>query len=185
MNLATIDWLLPLLWVLNGLLAALYLLAENILALLLIPPLAWLLATSPAEQRPWVLAAAGLALLSAALAPQPAPALALLMAVAGVLGVLLERFNPAALRWRAMGGIALYALMGLGLAGYQLLAPSLGSNDPLLAQGQRYLGVIAGIAMYLFPVGFLAILAQAVWVHPPLAQSPERLIHAVRSRGKS
>ena len=185
MNLTNIEWLLPLLWALNGLLAALYLLAENILALLLIPPLAWLLATSPAEQRPWVLAAAGLALLSAALAPQPAPALALLMAVAGVLGVLLERFNPAALRWRAVGGIALYALMGLGFSAYQFLLPSMGADNALLAQGQRYLNVLISIAMYFYPLGFLALLAQAIWVHPPLAQNPEAMIHTVRSRGKS
>ena len=106
------------------------------------------------------------------------------MALAGLIGVLLERFNAAALRWRAVGGIALYALMGLGFAAYQQLAPSLGADDPLLSQGQRYLGILASIAMYFYPLGFLALLAQAIWVHPPLAQSPEGLIHTIRSRGK-
>jgi len=184
MNLTPHELLLPFLWLLNGLLTVVFLLAENFLALLLIPPLAWLLATAPGEQRPWSVAAAILALLCEALAPQPVPTLILLMAIAAVVGVLLERFNPAALRWRAVGGIALYALMGLGFAGYQLWTPSLGASDPLLAQGQRYLGVLASIAMYFYPLGFLALLAQSIWVHPPLLQSPGGMIHTVRSRGQ-
>ena len=185
MNLTPHDVLLPLLWLANGLLAALFLLAQNALALLLLLPLGWLLLQAPPEQRPWTLAAAGMALSAAALSPQPVPALLLLMAFAGAGGVLLERFNPAALRWRAVGGIALYALMGVGFSAYQLLLPSMGSDNALLAQGQRYLNVLISIAMYFYPLGFLALLAQAVWVHPPLAQSPEGMIHTVRSRGKS
>ena len=184
MNLTPHDLWLPFLWVANGLLALLYLLAGRFLALLLLPALGWLAASAPGEQRPWTAVAAGLALLASTLAPQPVPALLLLMAFAGVVSVLLERFNSPALRWRSAGGIALYGLMGLGFAAYQQLAPTLGANDPLLSQGQRYLGVLASIAMYFYPLGFLALLAQAIWVHPPLSHSPEGLIHTIRSRGK-
>ena len=185
MSLTPHDLLLPLLWLVNGLLAALFLLAQDALALLLLLPLGWLLSGSPVEQRPWTTSAAGLALAAAALAPQPVPALLLLMALAGAGAARLERFNPAALRWRAAGGIALYALMGLGFSVYQLLLPQMGADNALLAQGQRYLNVLISIAMYFYPLGFLALLAQAVWVHPPLAQNPEGMIHSVRSRGKS
>jgi hypothetical protein len=152
--------------------------------LLLLPSLGWLVASAPGEQRLWTLVAAGLALLASTLAPQPAPALLLLMALAGMTGILLERFNTAALRWRAVGGIALYSLMGLGFATYQQLAATLNPTDPMLFQGQHYLGVLASIAMYFYPLGFLALLAQAIWVHPPLSNSPEGLIHTIRSRGK-
>lgn len=184
MNLTPQETLLPLLWLANGLLAVLFTLAENALALLLLPPLAWLLSSSPSEQKAWVAAAAALALACAALSPQPVPALLLMMVLAGVAGVLLERFNTAALRWRAVGGIALYALMGLGFAGYQYLLPSLGAGDPLLSQGQKYLGTLASIAMYFYPLGFLALLAQSIWVHPPLAHNPETMIHTIRARGR-
>ena len=178
------DLLLPFLWLANGLLAAVFLLAENALVLLLLPPLAWLLVSSPPEHRPWTAAACGLALLSAVLAPQPLPALALLMAFSGVAAIWLERFNPAVLRWRVTGGIALYALMTLGFSAFQSFAPALGVDDPMLSQGQHYLGVLASIAMYFYPLGFLALLAQSIWIHPPLAQSPQSLIHSVRARGK-
>ena len=178
------NYLLPFLWLANGFLACAYLLAENALALLLLAPLGWLTATAPGEQRPWTAAAAGLALLACVVAPQPVPLLLLVMAFSALIAILLERFNPAALRWRATGGMALYGLMGLGLSGYQALAPTLNA-DPMLSQGQAYLGVLVSVAMYLYPLGFLALLAQSIWVHPPLGSSPEGMIHSIRSRGKS
>ena len=184
MNLTPHDLLLPFLWLLNGLLALLYLLAGRFLALLLIPCLAWLGATGPKEHRPWVASAAVLAIASAALSPQPVPLLTLVMAAAGIIAVLLERFNPIALRWRAAGGLALYALMGLGFTAYQTLAPAWNTSSPLLAQGQNYLSVLVSLAMWAYPLGYLALLAQAIWVHPPLAQSPEAMIHTLRARGK-
>ena len=178
------DLLMPLLWLLNGLLAVSYLLFGRILALLLVPPLAWLGATGPREHRPWVAAATGLAIASAALAPQPAPLLTLVMAWAGMIAILLERFNPISLRWRAAGGLALYALMGLGFSAYQFLAPTWQIDSPLLTQGQTYLAVLISLAMWAYPLGYLALLAQSIWVHPPLSQNPETMIHTLRARGK-
>jgi hypothetical protein len=46
------------------------------------------------------------------------------------------------------------------------------------------LNAIIGIAMYVIPLGFLAMLAQSIWAHPPGPGSPEQLITKVRRRGK-
>jgi hypothetical protein len=184
MSITPHDLLLPFLWLLNGLLALSYLLFGRILALLLIPFLAWLGASGPREHRPWVAAAAGLSIASATLSPQPVPVLTLVMACAGVIAVLLERFNPLILRWRAAGGLALYALMGLGFTAYQALTPIWQVDSPLLNQGQTYLSVLVSLAMWAYPLGYLALLAQSIWVHPPLSQNPETLIHTLRARGK-
>ncbi len=170
-------------YLLNGFLALLWLLADHILPALLVVPLAWLGYSVPDEQRPWALASGGLALLAAAVAPAPVPLLMLVMAVAGVLAAQLEQFNAAAARWNTVRGLALYGLAGLGFTVYQDLAAS-STGSPLLLQGQVYLSAIAAFAMYLIPLGFLALLAQTLWAHPPVPGKPAELIHTIRSRGK-
>jgi len=79
--------------------------------------------------------------------------------------------------------LGLYALVGLGYAGYrQLLLPAM--NDPALAQGQAYISAIASIALYLLPLGYLALLAQGLLVHPPVDGRADEIIFRYRSRGK-
>ena len=48
--------LIWLIWFINGLLAVLYTLLDNVLIFLLFPPLIWLAVTAITEQRPWVAA---------------------------------------------------------------------------------------------------------------------------------
>jgi len=178
--------LLPFIWLLNGLLALVYSLAGHWLSILLIPPLAWLAFQGPHEHRPWVIGAGGLGLLASILAPMPVPALLFLMALAGGIAVLLERFNPAALHWRITSGLALYGLAGLGFAGFQFYLARWASSSLLLAQGQNYFSILAGIAMYGIPIGYLALLAQALLVHPPIpgGGKPEQLINNLRARNE-
>ena len=179
----THPFLLPFLWVINGFLALVYLLAEHFLVVLLVFPLAYLTFTAPKEQRPWSGGASLLSLLASALAPQPVPLLLLLMALAGMIALRLEHINPLSTRWNVTRGLALYALAGLGFAAYQVFRPALGSSDPLLSTGQSYLSILISIAMYLFPVGYLGLLVQALFAHPPSA-APEQLIRAIRTRGR-
>ncbi len=56
-------------------------------------------------------------------------------------------------------------------------------SDPMMAQGAGYLNAIIGIAMYVIPLGFLAMVAQSVWAHPPTIGNPTDLITKVRTRG--
>ena len=170
-------------YLLNGFLALVWLLVDHILLVLLVAPLAWLSYTSPDEQRPWSLASSLLAILAGAVAPAPVPLLLLVMAIAGLLATRLDQFNTVAARWNTLRGLALYSLAGLGFTLYQDLSRvSVGS--PLLAQGQVYLSTIAAFAMYLIPLGYLALLAQTLWAHPPVPGKPADLIHTIRSRGK-
>jgi hypothetical protein len=170
-------------YLLNGFLALLWLLADHILLALLIPPLVWLSYTSPNEQRPWSLVSGVLAILASAVAPTPVPLLMLVMITAGLLATRLEQFNIATARWNTVRGLALYSLVGLGFTVYQDLTQA-STGSPLLAQGQVYLSTIAGFAMYLIPLGYLALLAQTLWAHPPVPGKPTDVIQTIRSRGK-
>ena len=175
--------LLPFIWLLNGILALTYLTVEHIAVVLLATPLYWLIATTEKAQRSWMMAASAMAL-AGAMFGSPAVAIwLLLMAAASVLTIRLEKFNPDTLRWRVAGGIAAYALIGLGAAVYKLLAPSM-MSDSFFAQGQVYLSTIVGVATIIAPVGFLGMLIQAVWAHPPLEQSPEEMFTQIRTRGR-
>ena len=170
-------------YLLNGFLALLWLLVDHILLVLLIAPLVWLSCTSPNEQRPWSLASSGLAILASAVTPAPVPLLMLVMATSGLLATRLDQFNATASRWNTVRSLALYSLVGLGFTVYQDLA-QVSTGSPLLAQGQVYLSTLAAFAMYLIPLGYLAILVQTLWAHPPVPGKPTDLIHTIRSRGK-
>jgi hypothetical protein len=170
-------------YLLNGILALLWLLLDHILLVLLVAPLAWSCYSAPSEQRPWTLASSGLAILASAVTPPPVPLLMLVMALAGGLATYLERFNAAAVRWNTVRGLALYSLAGLGFTTFQDLMARTESSS-LLQQGQAYLSAMAAFAMYLIPLGFLALLAQTLLAHPPISASPSELIHTIRSRGK-
>jgi len=175
--------LLPFLWLLNGILTLAYLTVEHLTVVLLAGPLYWLTATTEKAQRPWMMGAGGLAL-TAAMFGSPAVGIWLLgMAGSSVLAIRLEKFNPAALRWRVAGGLAGYALIGLGAAAYKLLVPLM-MSDSFFAQGQVYLSTIVGVATIIAPVGFLGMLVQAVWAHPPLEGSPEEMYSQIRTRGR-
>ncbi len=175
------DYLLPALWVLNGLLAVLYFLAEHWAPLLTLPPLLWLVATERVERRTRIAAAGALAWLAGAVAPSPVPYAALLMAWAAVAAVRFEKHDPLALRWSAARALGLYGLMGLGFLAWR--AAPLQAADPATAQGLLYVNAIIGIAMYAYPLGFLALVAQSAWVHPPMGR-PDETIATIRTRGR-
>jgi hypothetical protein len=170
-------------YLLDGMLALLWLFWDQILLALLIAPVTWLGYTSPNEQLSWSLASGGMAVLASAVAPIPVPLLVLVMAIAGSLATRMDQFNTTAARWNTMRALALYSLVGLGFTVYQNLANSSAISSEL-AQGQVYLSTIANFAMYLIPLGYLALLAQTLWAHQPIPGKPTDLIHTISSRGK-
>jgi hypothetical protein len=187
----TDPWWLPALWILNGFLLVLFMLGTQWMAVLSLPGLVRLVwpardATRPDPQRPWGLAAALLTLTALLLAPRPVPLMLLLMVGSGTLALRLEAFAPQDLRWRVTQGLALYALMALGFwlfEQYLALAVTPDPASALLMQGQSYLLVIASLALWGYPLGFLALLAQSLFAQPPVG-SPEGLLTTIRTRGK-
>lgn len=177
------GWLLPFLWVANGVLALLWLVVENLWVLLLVPVLARAVVEAPDTQRPWALGTAGLALLAGVLSPSPVAPLLLVMAAAGLAAKRMERISPQNTHWTLVRGLALYSLIGLGYTAYRAwFVPAM--SDPSLLQGQVYLSAIASIALYVFPLGYLALLAQGLFAHPPVSEQADELVFRYRSRGK-
>jgi len=188
--------LIWLVWTLNGLLAIIYTLADNLAVLLILPPLIWLAITARKEHLPWVAATGGLCLLAGFLVPAPVPVILALMAWAGAIGVRLDMFNPTALRWRVNGGLALYALAALGFAAYAAYTSRLDPNawsgvvvggeaDQVIAQGRSFLNTIAVWGLWIIlPLGYLGLILQGIFVHPPTPGTPADMIHTVRARGR-
>ncbi len=175
--------LLPFIWVLNGFLLLLYLAAENIITLALLPGMFILWRDAPAAQRPWMGSAAVLSLAASLFSPVVVGLWLILMAYGSILAVRLEKFNPEALSWRVISGIAAYALIGLGFDLYQALSPALVDPYGTFAQGKGYLDVIISLAVFLGPLGFIGLLVQALFAHPPMTGTPEEIIYTVRTRG--
>jgi len=192
-------------WELNGLLALLYVAREHVALLVTAGACGWLLWGLPegrresgASQRPWLLGVGILASLAAAFAPAPVPILLAAMAAAGALAVRADRFNPDALRWRIVGGLALYAAAALAYLGYGSYLAGLdaaawaeaiggqGEAQAALAQGRAFVSTLATWGLWLIlPLGYFSLLAQGVLVHPPLSARPQETITAVRTRGQN
>ncbi len=169
-------------WMLNGILFLLYLAVEHGWTLAFALPAWELHRTAEDEQAPWVLGSVTLAAVASLFTYPLVGAWLFVMALGAVVTLRLERFNPLSLRWRIVSGIALYALVGIGVRIYHLLAPAIDSGN-LFSQGSIYLDIISGVAVWLTPVGFIGLLAQSIFAHPPTGR-PEDLIYQIRTRSQ-
>lgn len=178
--------LTPLVWALNGLLVVLFLLAEHWMAVALLPLLVWIALHGPAEHRKAALGVSALTLAAALFVSQPTPLMLLVVGVIGCLAVRAEKFEPAERQWRTLTFLALTSLGSLGFAVLSAFLDSLPQDDLIALQGQSYLNLVAILALYLLPIGCLALLVQHLFIHPPLPGkgTPESLIHALRARGQ-
>lgn len=177
------EWHTPFLWIANGALALLWLLVDHLWVVLLVPVLGYAVLQAPGNQRSWTLVVALLALVAGAVSPFPVALLLAVMTLSGLLAVRLEKINPQNTHWTLVRGLGLYSLVGLGFTAYRTwLVPAM--SDPALVQGQVYLSAIASIALYLLPLGYLALLAQGLFVHPPVQGEADEIIYHFRSRGK-
>ena len=172
-------------WTINGFLVVAYYTAEHIQTLALAVATILFAAYTPQEQRVWAVGSGALAILASLFAPAPVPLFLLVMSLAGWAGQWLEQYNKPANHWNTIRGQALYALAGLGFALYRNFG--LGSSiasDPMMSQGAGYLNALIGISMYVIPLGWLAMLTQSIWAHPPAQGTPDALITNIRTRGK-
>jgi len=178
------PWYLPLIWLLNGLLVMLYTAAAHWYLLALAGGVVALYRAPQAGgemQRRWLLGSGALLFVAAWFSAAVVGVLAAGMTAASLAALRLEQFNPRLLYWRVVQGLGLYGLIVLGVLAYHTLIAS--APPGFLTTGQSYLAIVASIALYAYPLGFLAMLAQAVFAHPPVGR-PEDLITTIRTRGK-
>jgi hypothetical protein len=188
---------LVLIWIANGGLVVIFWLVDHILLLAAIPSFYLLIVQARQEQRLYALAAGGLSLFVSLLVPPPIPLIILVMAWAGVAAIRVDRFNPDSLRWRVVGGLALYAVAALGWTAYSAYVAGLSGEQwgalfaadeaaATIAQGRSFLGTISVWGLWIIvPLGYFSLLLQGIFVHAPLAASPEKIIQTVRARGEA
>ena len=175
-----------LIWIVNGFLLICYYAADHILTLSLVASASLFAARAPVEQRAMSVGSSALAILASLLSPAPVPLFLLVMSLAGWAGQALEHYNRSAMRWDSIRSQAIYAIAGIAFAAYRFFhVGDAISSDPMMAQGSTYLGAIIGIAMYVIPLGSLAMMVQSIWAHPPSpGGTPGQMITTVRTRGK-
>jgi hypothetical protein len=178
------TFLTPFVWILNGLLVLAYLLANHWQTVLLVPLLGYLCLRGPTEHQRWAVGISLLAVSVSLLTGAPVPAFLLAMTLAACLALFFERFNPANLHWRVLSGLALYALVGAGITLFQGYTSSLAPDNQMLTQGQNYISIMSAIGLYGVPLGYFVLLAQNVFVHPPIpgGQPPAQLVNTLRAR---
>jgi hypothetical protein len=186
---------LPFLWALNGVLAVTYILAENLLTVGLLGVLTWmLLSLKPfanayyAERiKSFLLVTGVVSLVMSVIAPAPAPFFLLAMPLFAMVSLYmgLSRTNPADIFWNYAqtaliynGAIVLFMFMEGNLG-----QTSGTSGEMYLLQGQNYVGLIGGIAMYGIPVFFMASVAKEYLAHKP-QQEPFDMLTTIRDARK-
>lgn len=175
-----------LIWVVNGLIVVFFSLGDHFLTIILGVSTGTFVFFSPNEQQNWAIGTGVLSLVASAFAPAPIPIFLVVMSLGGWVALYMEKYNLPATRWNVIRGISLYAVLGLGYALYKGFDVSSAiATDPQMGQGAIYLNAIIGIALYAVPLGFLVMLAQSIWAHPPTpGGNPANLIGTIRARGK-
>ena len=173
-----------LIWISNGILVIGFFLVDHLATLLLLPAATAFVFVVPAAQRGWAIGAGTLATTASLLAPSPVPLFLGVIALASAASLSLEHYNRPAALWNIVRSISLYSLAGLGYALWRgMRVMDTIQSDVMTSQGATYLNAIIGIAMYVFPLGIVVLLAQSVLAHPPIGR-PETIISNVRTRGK-
>ena len=179
------DIFTGIIWTINGFLVIVYYAADHLEAIVLAIAVILFAAYTSKEQKVWAVGSCAMAIMASLFAPAPVPLFLLVMSLAGWAGHWLEQYNKHAQHWNTIRGQALYSLAGLGFALYRNFG--LGSSiasDPMMSQGAGYLNALIGISMYVIPLGWLAMLTQSIWAHPPAQGTPDALITTIRTRGK-
>ncbi|MEW6179179.1 MAG: hypothetical protein AB1522_04550 [Chloroflexota bacterium] len=180
--------LLPFVWVLNGLLALVWLAVDNLALVLLIPALVWLYLllgqrlheAQARRMRQVLLPAGGLALAAALIAPNPAPYLVAGLAGVGGFVMRVDNYRPDESAWETIQNLILYALVGLGA---RVLFWVL-DNQPAdnLIAGVNYLAVLASFALWGMPVAQAGLLIKNLLAHAPTGADPRTVIERARER---
>jgi hypothetical protein len=177
----------------NGFVYLAYILLERLATLALLFPLLWITfglqgfssRFNRERTRPYVMGMSALCVASSILSPPPVPVAMLLMALASVAALRLERYRPDDVHWSVIRNMSLYALAGMGFTLFQTLVMSqpfqAGSTSMglSLAKGRDYMAIVIGISMYVMPVMHVVMLSKEFLAHPP-SERDERVIETIK-----
>ncbi|MEM2265366.1 MAG: hypothetical protein QW687_00845 [Candidatus Hadarchaeales archaeon] len=182
-------------WPVNGFLAVIYTAFEHFALIVTAFSCALLILRAPREQRAWISLFLLPSLLASSFVPSPVPVILSMMSLAGAIFVRLDRFNPEALRWRVVTGIALYSLASLAFSFYlsytSRLSPlawaklvgSIEEAASLIASGRSFLHTLGIWGLWLIiPLGYFSLLLQGFLAHPPVPLRPEEVVRRIRQR---
>lgn len=180
--------LLPFVWVLNGLLALVWLAVDNLALVLLIPALVWLYLllgqrlheAQARRMRQVLLPAGGLALAAALIAPNPAPYLVAGLAGVGGFVMRVDNYRPDESAWETIQNLILYALVGLGARVLFWALENQAADN--LATGVNYLAVLASFALWGMPIAQAGLLIKNLLAHAPTGADPRTVIERARER---
>jgi hypothetical protein len=171
-------------WIVNGFLVIVFFLTDRLATVLILGAAGAFVFVAPSAQRPWAIGASVLAITASLIAPAPVPVFLVVVALVSAAALYLEHYNRPAALWNVVRGVSLYSLAGLGYALWKgLHVMDRVQGDSMMVQGANYVNAIIGIAMYVFPLGIVVLLAQSVLAHPPVGK-PEDILNQVRTRGK-
>jgi hypothetical protein len=171
-------------WVVNGFLVTIFFLVDHLATLLLLPAAAWFVFITPPAQRPWAIGTGALAFAASLVAPAPVPVFLVVVSAVSGIALALEHYNRPATHWNTIRAVSLYSLAGLFFTFWKALrVMDRVQGNAMMIQGANYVNTIIGIAMYVFPLGIVVLLAQTVLAHPPVGR-PEDILNQVRTRGK-
>lgn len=124
---------------------------------------------------------------------RPLPYILSMLAVIVVIFVALDRHSPESLRYRATGGVAIYAALVLLFAGFDFMlqnheaaafAESLGArgdSGAMVRTGRNTLRTVVAWAMWLMgPVGIIVMLLQGAITHRPQDTDPATRLQRIR-----
>lgn len=177
----------------NGFVLLAYILVERFATVLLLIPILWITFGNQGfssrfnheKMRPYVMGMSALCVASSILSPSPVPTAMLLMAVASVFALRLERYRPDEVHWSVIRNMSLYALAGIGFTVFQTLImaqpfnPGSTSMGLSLAKGRDYIAIVIGISMYVMPVMHVVMLSKEFLAHPP-SERDERVIETIK-----
>ncbi len=148
------------------------------------------------HHRAWLLTFMVAILAGAAYSRSPTPYIMLFVALCVLLAVQMDKSNPDTLRFRTVGGLALYGLAGLGgevafwgltrmdVNAYTEAVAAYGDAQVMVGGARRGLYTMITWGLWLIvPLGILSMVLQGMITHPPLRMPLAHLVDMVRSWG--
>ncbi|MCD4751659.1 MAG: hypothetical protein K8R40_01175 [Anaerolineaceae bacterium] len=180
-------------YILNGFLIVTFLMVEHIYSVLSLLTLLilviflsrWIGTHEGRLLRPWLFFSGIFLVIVSLFSSPPVPLFSLLIIAATVFALVLklDPFQPAQMAWKLVYGASGYGLIALGTPLLETYMSNTDLASSYSMQGQNYLGMLAGVLLFLFPVGYVALLVKDLFLHKTQV-APAQMVELVRTRGQ-